>query len=83
MREYMLGRYHDRRNLLIKERGGRCLECGSKEDLDFHHVDPATKSFTISDKLASANIEKIREELKKCNLICNDCHKDKHHKKGL
>lgn len=31
--------------------GGVCVVCGTTDGLDFHHVDPSTKSFTIGNKV--------------------------------
>lgn len=64
----------------IKEkRGGKCQRCGydiTVKALDFHHLDPNEKDFTISNgnfKLAEAI-----EESKKCVLICSNCHRELH-----
>ena len=64
----------------IKEvRGGKCIRCGYDKclkALEFHHVDPNKKDFTISNdhfKLLDAV-----EESKKCILICSNCHKEFH-----
>lgn len=60
--------------------GGKCQICGGIfEDCcyDFHHIIPETKSFTI----AGGNINgakawlRIRDELKKCTLLCANCHR--------
>ena len=64
----------------IKEsRGGKCIRCGYDKclkALEFHHIDPSKKDFTISNdhfKLLDAV-----EETKKCILICSNCHKEFH-----
>jgi hypothetical protein len=64
----------------IKEqRGGKCIRCGYNKcvkALEFHHLDPAKKDFTISNdhfKLLDAV-----KESKKCILICSNCHKELH-----
>lgn len=64
----------------IKEtRGGKCVRCGYDKclkALEFHHIDPTKKDFTISNdhfKLLDAI-----EESKKCILICSNCHKEFH-----
>jgi len=41
----------------------------------FHHKNPETKLFNISDAVTRGfSIKKIKEELKKCVLVCNKCH---------
>lgn len=60
--------------------GGKCGSCGySKcpEALDFHHIDPSTKSFAISGRL-SKRWETIEKELEKCKLLCANCHRETH-----
>jgi hypothetical protein len=44
---------------------------------DFHHVDPATKFMDVSD-MSTRGYSKIRieEEIKKCVLLCKECHID-------
>ena len=73
MRTYMLERYHRRRAEAIIQLGGCCKKCGDKEDLDIDHIDPKTKSFTLS-QCGSASEERWQNELKKCQLLCKNCH---------
>lgn len=62
-----------------EERGGRCERCGYNiclKALEFHHLDPNKKDFTISNdhfKLIDAVAES-----KKCILLCSNCHKEYH-----
>jgi len=74
-----------RRN--IKEKalafmGGKCQNCGysrCKRALSFHHLDPTKKDFQIS-KASNPSWEKVQEELKKCVLLCANCHAEEHEK---
>lgn len=77
------------RQLLLKMKavqvlGGKCEECGENHPacLQFHHINPEEKSFSLSTKTLAATIqfpwEVILEELKKCKLLCANCHA-KHH----
>lgn len=56
--------------------GGRCNSCGSTDSLEFDHVDPSTKVNHIADMLTSSR-EKFWAEVKKCQLLCHDCHQVK------
>lgn len=76
MREYVLARYHRRRLEWVEVKGGRCVQCGATDNLEFDHIDAATKSATIS-KLWSMNDEIIEAELEKCQLLCHDHHMEK------
>ncbi len=42
-------------------------------NLHFHHVDPATKSFALS-VATGKGLGKLRDEAKKCVLVCANCH---------
>ena len=62
--------------LLKEERGGACEICGfntSLRALQFHHINPAEKSFKISEYRGAA-IETLRVEADKCALVCGNCH---------
>lgn len=76
MRVYMLNRYRERRSDALARFGNKCTKCGSSEDLEFDHIDPSTKSFTIG-KLWSVSEARFEEELKKCQLLCQTCHSEK------
>jgi hypothetical protein len=64
----------------IKEkRGGKCLKCGYNrcmKALEFHHLDPTKKDFTISND--NFKLKDAVEESKKCILLCSNCHKELH-----
>lgn len=62
--------------------GGKCSVCSydrCPEALDFHHIDPSTKSFEISGRM-SKRWSVIEDELKKCVLLCANCHREEHWK---
>ncbi len=65
---------------LVDYKGGKCCICGYNKclsSLQFHHLDPTKKDFTISSK-SSTSIEKIKLELDKCILVCANCHGEIH-----
>jgi hypothetical protein len=64
------------RAILLEKLGGKCVECGCTETLEFDHIDPSTKSFNISAGYLKP-IEVLEEELSKCQLLCNKCHIEK------
>lgn len=78
MKDYMLRRYHKRREDAIKQLGGSCISCGSTKDLEFDHVDPQEKDFSMA-KGSSFSNARWQEELAKCQLLC--CHTEKHESK--
>ena len=57
-----------------------CTHCGYSKDpvaLDFHHVDRADKFVNVSSYWRTSMIQfkKIREEWKKCIVLCANCHR--------
>lgn len=76
MKEYMRKRYAERRKAAIEKLGGKCVICGSIDDLEFDHIDPDTKTFTIAHR-PSKNEKHFWEEIEKCQLLCKTCHIEK------
>ena len=65
---------------LVNYKGGKCQLCGYKkcvEALSFHHLNPLEKDFTISGK--SWSYQRLKNEVDKCILLCNNCHIEVHH----
>ena len=65
------------KELLVAEAGGGCVICGYDRyagALQFHHVDPAEKSFSLSERGLARSLEKARAEVAKCVLLCANCH---------
>lgn len=63
----------------IKRKYG-CIYCSENEPcaLDFHHKKPEEKNFTISQYRASATLRDFVAEIKKCIVICSNCHRKVH-----
>jgi hypothetical protein len=76
MRIYMKARYHKRRAEAITQLGGVCVRCGSDDQLEFDHRDRATKIADIA-KIWTYAIKTLREEIEKCQLLCQSCHQSK------
>jgi hypothetical protein len=63
--------------ILVEEAGGRCATCGYDRcmaALQFHHVDPKTKHFSLGRKGVARSLERARAEARKCVLLCANCH---------
>ena len=71
-----------RKRELINMMGGQCNICGYKKNyaaLEFHHVNPSDKSFQLDSRhLSNTSMDRIKEEAKKCILVCSNCHKEIH-----
>ena len=68
------GRYKDWKT------GQSCVVCGedSSECIDLHHVDPSVKEGTISQMINRWSWDRIQEEIKKCIIVCSNCHRKIH-----
>ena len=64
---------------LIHYNGGKCQICGydrCTSALEFHHIDPSQKDFTISG--GTKSFENLKPEVDKCILVCSNCHRESH-----
>jgi len=75
----------DRKIKIIKLLGGKCSICGYKRNiaaLTFHHKDSSMKQFKLDVRsLSNRTFSKIENELRKCVLVCHNCHAELHYPK--
>ena len=66
---------------MVDYKGGKCQKCGYDKyigALEFHHLNPEEKDFTLSHlKIYSIN-QVVIDELDKCILLCSNCHREIH-----
>lgn len=68
----------DLKKSAVNKLGGECINCGYKRclaALHFHHINKWEKEFNISEK---SNWYDISCEIKKCMLLCSNCHAEIH-----
>ena len=78
IRVYTNKRARDRKKLLIAYAGGCCVKCGYNKcyrALHFHHVNPNEKEYK---SLHGLKLEIALKEIKKCILVCSNCHMEIH-----
>ena len=67
---------------MVESMGGECQCCGYNncaKALAFHHIDPTQKDIGFGDTRANPKSwAKLIEELKKCILVCHNCHSEIH-----
>lgn len=70
------------KNKLVQAMGGQCQVCSydkCQNALEFHHINPEEKELSFGRFRANPiAIEKIIQELKKCILVCANCHREIH-----
>jgi len=63
----------------VKSKYG-CKICGIKDwrVLDFDHLDNSIKKFNISNHASNAyTLSKLKNEMRKCQILCSNCHRIK------
>lgn len=78
---YQMARWIERKKKAVQLLGGQCSRCGYKTNfasLIFHHKDSIDKEFDWN-KLRMMAKETIEKELKKCILVCSNCHGEIHY----
>ena len=78
--------FHKRKKLIIEKVqsivGNKCWKCNydtTWRNLCFHHVDPDKKLFNLSTRdLMGHKWDKVFNEMKKCALLCMNCHGETH-----
>lgn len=83
MRNYLTNRRVEYRQWIadLKSQSG-CVKCNEDDPrcLDFHHVNPADKEFSIAGAVGRStfNRDKILAEISKCEVLCANCHRKLH-----
>ena len=72
----------ERRQYLEEYLGGKCVRCGATEKLDFDHIIPADKCYSIGTNITCFSIEELILEVDKCQLLCRPCHIQKGRENG-
>lgn len=82
--KYCTNRWIQRKIQAIEYKGNSCVDCKISYPnapyviFDFHHLDPEQKD-TDWTKLRLRSWDKIVIELDKCDLLCSNCHRIRHH----
>jgi len=80
---YLLREFN--KDLIVEaKRKGQCAYCGSRNFLEFHHKDPSEKKESVGKMWYDGKTrDEIIEEIKKCILLCHNCHAELHKKQGI
>ena len=79
---YVWERSAIRKMKIVEYMGGECEMCGYNKyygALEMHHEDPSKKEYSMRE-MRSMAWEKIVKEMKKCKLLCANCHREIHAK---
>lgn len=78
--------YFNKRKVEVSQRvaaivGAACWICGyakTKRNLCFHHTNAATKKFNLTTRELMLKWDRVFTEMKKCVLVCCNCHGEIH-----
>lgn len=71
-----------RKENLVQVCGGKCCLCGYNKNiaaLEFHHLIPEEKNYSIGNQGVCHDLQDDLKEVKKCILVCSNCHREIHH----
>lgn len=68
----------DRRDFIARVQGGGCRLCRSHINLEFHHIHPEDKEFSIGKNMPFPTTKGWLVELNKCITVCRSCHRSIH-----
>ncbi len=74
-----------KKELVDRRKRNPCTICGGSFEpcqMDFDHIDPETKLSKVSDMLRGYTTKQIEEEMDRCQLLCAQCHRRKHHSRS-
>jgi len=62
-----------------------CAKCNFSHPaaLDFHHTDPSQKESNVHRLSANGQYKRAHEEIKKCIVLCANCHRIHHYEEKL
>lgn len=78
--ESVIKAHNKQKERAIYVMGGRCQICGydaCKQALEFHHLIPEEKEYTVAQKTYT-KWDDLVLELRKCILVCANCHREIH-----
>ena len=70
-----------RRRAFNEKYKSKCAKCGEDRVylIQFHHIDPATKLFSIGANATSKSEAELKQEIAKCVCLCSNCHDEFHY----
>lgn len=86
-RENSLRRIWEDKNRGWLQEFKKTLKCANCDEsrwyvLDFHHTDPSSKDFDLASSFKFSK-DRILEEIAKCEVLCANCHREKHYLERL
>ena len=80
-KQVLISRYFKWINEYKIQRGCKRCKITDSRVLDFHHKNDKTKLFTIGGFRRAVGFDRIQKEVKKCEVVCANCHRIIHDEK--
>jgi len=74
---YISEYYHRERNKIIQQLGGKCIACGTTENLEIHHI----QAYNGKHHHGRGRITRLldwKNNMDKITLLCRECHREYH-----
>lgn len=75
-----------KRSAIVKMKSNPCVDCGGRfhsDAMEFDHRDNEEKVFLISSFGRRVSVERVLQEIAKCDLVCANCHRVRTAKRRL
>jgi hypothetical protein len=72
------------RNYVRQAKDKPCMDCHKKYGywcMDFDHRNPTKKTMTVAQAARTRSIPVLLREIKKCDLVCSNCHRNRTYKR--
>lgn len=69
-------KYQEWRNYMLTYLGGKCVVCGTTQNLEVDHIDPKLKTAEFK-SMTTYSIRRKQKELNNAQLLCNRHHREK------
>lgn len=73
------------RSIIRKEKSKPCADCGGEFPfyvMDFDHREGEEKLFHVSRLVQQMNVQRLIEEIAKCDVVCSNCHRVRTYERG-
>ena len=77
-KQRLIYRYYQWLNKYKQQRGCSRCKITDARVLDFHHKNDHNKLFAVGGFRRSVGFDRIQQEVKKCDVICANCHRILH-----
>jgi hypothetical protein len=82
----MKKRWRAHAKVLADLRAVPCADCGRTFPfyvMQFDHRDPSSKRYVVTRMIGRAGLDRILEEVAKCDVVCSNCHRERTYRRRI